>query len=339
MLIISSVLSSSAFALEDVLGEMESKVHEITEKLNPKSIIDLFTSNLFSFAKDLRISFGLCLTTILISSVFCIIKSSLGDSDNLFNLISSCLIILTVYSPITACFTRVQEHIEAICGFMISLIPTCVMLHTSSGNTLSAAFMSSGSATFITLIQTISISVIIPLIKASLCVMTVNTICQNTNLSSMASTLKNISLWITGLCFTLFTGVLSLQSILQSGADNLAVKGLKYGAAKLIPIAGGMISESMKTVITGVGYIKSVTGISGIIFIIYALVPPICFIIMTKLYLSMLSFASKLTDGNGIHGFLDFANSIINILLAVLLSCSVSFIIILTIFIKSTVSL
>ena len=332
-------MSLTAGSLELDFNEIKEKSQEAIEKLNPQNIIDLFTSNLSSYSKSLAVSFCSCLAIILISSLFSIIKSSFSESENLFEMISCCLIILVVFSPITACFIKVQEHIEAICGFMLSLIPTCVLLHTASGNTFSAALMSSGTGTVITLLQTVSVSLILPLTKASISLITVNAICKNSNISSLSSTLKNISLWITGLCFTLFSGILSLQSILQSGADNLTMKGLKYGAAKLIPIAGGMVSESMKTVISGVGYIKNATGVSGIIFIVYALIPPLCYILLTKFYLTVLSFAAKITDTNFASGFLDSINSTINILLAVLLSCSVSLIIILTIFMKSTVSI
>lgn len=338
-LILILFLSTSAFALEDLVSEAVNKTAVILEKLKPENILGLLTSNLISFSKSLVVSFGLCLGVILISSVFSVLKVSFSDSENLFEIISCCLTIIIVFSPLAECFIKVQEHIEAICGFMISLTPTCVLLHTASGNTLSASLMSSATNGIITLLETLSVSLILPLAKATLTLTTANSICKNPHLTAINNTARNICLWITGLSFTLFTGILSLQSILQSGADNLAMKGLKYGAAKLIPIAGSMISESMKTVVTGVGYIKSVTGISGIIFIIYALIPPLCFILLTKLYLSLLSTASKICDTNTFSGFFDSANGIVNILLSVLLSISVSLIIILSIFIKTTVSI
>ncbi len=339
VILFGGMLSVDVFSLSTRISEFQDKANEIMGRLSPQSIIDLFTSNISSFFRQSAVSFFGCICIILISSVFSVLKSGKADGNDLFELISCCLIILSVFSPITGCFIKVQEHIEAICGFMISLIPACVVLHTASGNTFSASLMSYGTGTIITLLQTISVTIIIPISKASLSLTAVNTIAKNSNLSGISSSLKNTGLWITGLSFTIFTGILSLQSILQAGADNLTMRGLKYGAAKLIPIAGGMISESLKTVITSVGYIKSVTGISGIIFIVYALIPPLCFIMITKIYLAVLSMAARVSNLKYISEFLDASNGIINILLALLLSSSVCLIIILSIFIKSTVSI
>ena len=338
-ILLAILLSLSTPALENKLIEIKDKAAKAMETLSFEKIIELFTSNILKFSKQLTKSFSLCVGVILVGSVFSIIKPSFCDSENLFELFSGAFVVLSVFSPLISCFIKTQEHIESICGFMVTLIPTCVLLHTASGNTLSAALMSSATGSVITIFQTVSVSAIIPLTKAYISIVTANTLCRNSNLASLSCIIKNICLWITGLSFTLFTGILSLQSILQSGADTLAMKGLKYGAARLIPIAGSMVSESMKTVLSGVGYIKSVTGISGIIFIIYALIPPLCFILMTKLYLSLLSYFAKLADSHHVTYFLQACESTANILLSLLLSCSVSLIIILTIFIKTTTQL
>ena len=333
------LLSYPALALDDMIADATNKATEIMEQLSTKKLVELITANLVSFSKSLMHSFVSGLSIILISSFFGVIKTGFSKNNDLFELVSVCAAVIIVFSPINACFSKVQEHIEAICGFMISLIPTCVMLHTASGNTLSAALMSQTTSTVITIHEMLSVSLILPLSKSLFTLCSVNTILKNQHITSITNAIKSLCLWAIGLSFTLFTGILSLQSILQSGADNLTMKGLKYGAAKLIPIAGGMISESMKTVITCVGYIKSVTGVAGIVFILYALIPPLCFIILFKIYLSLLSASAKVCNTNHLASFLDTTNNIINILLAALLNISVSLVIILSIFIKSTVSI
>lgn len=333
------ILPVSAESLSETVKHYQNKATELTESISIQKIGDFLLSNIISHSKELSKSFFIALSVIVISSLFTVIKSNFKMKSDTFELITCCVITLIVFSPLTSCFIKVQEHIESICGFMTSLIPTCVMLHSASGNSLSAAFMATGTATVISLLQTIATAFTLPLTKAMISVTAVNTICKNTNLSSLSKTLKSICLWITGLSFTLFTGILSMQSVLQAGADNLTLKGLKFSAAKLIPIAGGLVSESMKAVINSIGFIKSVTGFSGIIFIIYAVIPPLCFILMTKIYFIILSAFAKTAQSDNISCFLEAMSGIIDILLAVLISCSVALIIILTLFINSTVTL
>ncbi len=167
----------------------------------------------------------------------------------------------------------------------------------------------------------------------------INALCKRADLSGFISFIKSFCLWVTGLAFTLFTGILSLQTILQSGADNLTLKGIKYGASRLIPIAGGMLSESMKTVIASMNYIKSVSGISGIVFIIYTVLPPICAILAAKMMFGILSAVSRSCSCKDVSSFTDGISSCLNLLSALIIGCSVSFIILLTVFIKTVVLL
>ena len=117
------------------------------------------------------------------------------------------------------------------------------------------------------------------------------------------------------------------------------MKGLRYSASKLIPIAGGLISDSMRTVISSVGFIKSASGIGGIIFIIYTIIPPICALIMTKLLFSLTSAFAKAVDAKGFSGICEGICNVLNILSALMLSLGAAFIIMLTLFIKTAVTL
>lgn len=332
-------ITTNAEGYLDKIEEYKAQAQDMISKLSFNNIIKLITSNLSYYLKNLVSAFGLSAATLIISIVFSSMSTSDGRYLQIFELVSKCFIIISVFPPVILCFQKVTEHIEALCGFMLSFIPTAVMLHTASGNTLSAALMSSAGQSAITVLQIVSVSAIIPLIKANCSVVTVNILCKKANLSGITSLFKSVSMWITGLYFTLFSGIMSVLSLLQSSADSLAMKGLKYSAAKLIPIAGSMVSESMKTVITSIGFIKSVTGAAGIVFIIYTIIPPICLLLITKLYLSILSALSKATSNEGFSGYFDGISSCLNLLLALLISCSVSFIIMLALFMKTNVSI
>ena len=226
-----------------------------------------------------------------------------------------------------------------MCAFMISFAPTSALLHSASGNTLTAASYSASTSASVAFLEFLSISVILPCIKAVCSMAAVGSLVKKTNLSGISKMIKSFCLWASGLSFTLFTGIISLSSLMQSSADTLTMKGLKFGAARFIPIAGGMVSESMKTVIASVSFLKSITGISGIVFIIYTVLPPICAILGAKLFFGILSALAKATNQNFAAIYIDEIYSCINILAALLIGCSLSFIILLSVFIKTTVAL
>ena len=298
------------------LDDISNSAQQLIEKLDGNYILNLFLSGIPDFFKEISVSFGISLTIIIITTLFSTIKENLSVGDNIFETISSILIVLSTISPITMCFLKVQEHLSQMCAYMLAFVPIGSVLHASSGNTITASTTATAITLTVTILEIVSVSVILPCIRMIYAISGANTICNKINL----------------------TGIVSLKSILGTGADNLAMKGLKYSASRFIPIAGGMMSDSMKMVISGISLLKSVTGITGILFIIYAVIPPLCAILTTKLYLGFLAAFSK-TINQKCSSYFDELSSCTNILSALLIGCSVSFIIIFAVFIKSTVTL
>lgn len=320
------------------INDLIKKAEELSESLDSKHLLDMLVSGLFSAISDLSSSFTLCFCLLTAGIVFSALKESFNEGESIFEFISCCIMVIAVSAPLTVCIDKASGYIESMCAFMLSLIPTMIMLYSACGSTVTAAFSSALLPFTVSSIQTVSCAVVLPLIKSACTLTTVNAICKKTNFTSFISLIKSACLWITGLCFTLFTGILSLKSQLGSGADTLTLKGLKYGASRFIPIAGGMVSESMGTVITSVSLIKSVTGISGILVILYALIPPVTVCLATKFCFTALSCYAKSTCQETAASLLDSLCGIINILLALVIGCAVSLMVVLAIFIKTKIS-
>lgn len=316
-----------------------TKAQEICEKLDLKLIINALFSDMISFSKEVFAAFCICMCILVITSVFNILKTSFGKSFDILDCLTSTLLILYSYRIFALCFDKVQSHITSLCGLMVSFVPVQTALYASSGATLTASASSSAGSLSISIIELISCSVIIPLIKVIFTVNTINVLCRDMNFSGISSFLKSLVLWVTGLSFTLLSGVLALQTTLNIAADSLMLKGIRFGASRLIPIAGGLISESLRTVLSSVSYIKNVTGIAGIILIIYSIIPAFSAVIISKILFSLLGAFSKVTNNTFISSFTDGVGACINILCALLSGCAVAFIIMLTLFIKTTVSL
>ena len=145
-------------------------------------------------------------------------------------------------------------------------------------------------------------------------------------------------MWGAGLIMTLFCGILSIQTHISCGADTLALKGVKFTAARLIPVAGGMISESLKTVLAGVSFIRGISGAAGIAFILYSVIPPIAAVLVLKLICIIGSMCAKIMGISPQCSYLEALHGTLNLLFAVLMCCAASFIIMLAIFMKTAVS-
>ena len=69
---------------------------------------------------------------------------------------------------------------------------------------------------------------------------------------TLFAALKNIVLWITGLTMAAFVGALKVQGMLGSTFDSAAVRTVRFAFDKMVPGAGGGISDSMDAVLSSV---------------------------------------------------------------------------------------
>ena len=321
----------------DIFSDLEEKTKKLKEYLSFEYYINLFLSQLPKAFSQISKSFYSCTFIIIVSIIFSAIKENLKVDLEIFNKISTSLLVLCLFSPTALCFEKASSHLSAMCAYMISFTPTALLLHSFSGATITASFMSQSLPIAISILEFICIFTVLPTLKCLFSLTAINSLIKKSNLEGLCDFLKGFCLWFSGLCFTLFTGIISLQNILGSSADNLTMKGLKYGASRFIPIAGGLVSESMKSVLESVSYLKSTTGIAGIIFIIYTVIPPLCTVLIMKAFLWCLCFISKATGQEEKAKLLSCYNSCYNLLLALIIGCSTAFIIMFGVFMKTTV--
>jgi hypothetical protein len=167
----------------------------------------------------------------------------------------------------------------------------------------------------------------------------VSALSSSIDLSGVINFVKSFCTWGLGVLFAVFGGVHSVAVKISSGADTLAVRGIRFTAARLIPVAGNMLSESLGTVVSGINVIKGASGGLGIAFILYSLIPAVCAVFNVKLIILSAAFCSKLMGQRKHTGFLEGINSALNILLAVCLFSSVSGILIFAVFINTTAAI
>lgn len=318
---------------------VSQKHSEILEKLNPKSIISdifsLFKQNFRSLASPFFCIMGI----IILSGLFGCMSQSFGKNETSFDFISLVVVILFIILPLDRCTVIVGDACKKMCGFMISFVPSMTALYTSSGCT-STALASSAVCSFgISALQLIASYFVIPAFRVCVALLCAMSICKGFDISGVFSFFKTLSFWCLGLIMTLFCGILSIQTQITTSADTLAIKGVKFSFSRLVPVAGGMISDSLKTVMSGAVYLKGISGGAGILYILYAALPPLCCIGAIKLILTLCGMCAKMTNQKSQSTLLDGLSSLMNLLFSACLCCSLSFIIVLTIFMKCSVDL
>ena len=240
-------------------------------------------------------------------------------------------VAVALLNPIYSVITASVETLKGCSYFMVAFIPVFATIIAASGKPLTSASMSAVllmAANFVTYIANFTV---IPLMSSHLSLSiasSVSPLLQNTNL---ANTIKKISLWVMGFISTLFIGILSIQTVVNSSADTLGVKTAKFIVGSTVPVAGGVLAEAITTVTASLNLLKSSVGIWGVLVCALTFLPLIVELLLWRVCLWGLAFFGDTFSLTKISNLLKSVDSVLSVLVGIVLLSVAMFIISLTV--------
>lgn len=208
-------------------------------------------------------------------------------------------------------------------GFLAAAVPVYTGLLLLSGST--AAGTTYGALTLAAAngITALSGQVFVPLLRAFLALTTVSSATAH-GLERFTEKLYKCVKWVLTLTVSVFTGILSLQTLLSARADAVTGKAVKMVASSAIPIIGGAFSDALAVLSTGVGTVKSGTGAFGILAALLILLPLGVRICIWMMICEVTSFTAEIISLRSVGSFMNGCSTALKMLLALLFSAGMA---------------
>lgn len=319
-------------------GETSSKA--LIEALESRNILALLSDMvkkelLFS----VRLFAELC-GLLLLSSVFGALCRSFS-SDTLSGVMRFCSGTVIFSSVIY----MQQEHLRSVelffgrlTGLMTAMIPITGTVWAMGGNLSTASTGTSALYLLVGICERICAKSVVPVCCVFTALALCNTLSPEMGLRGLSGALRKIYTFSLGLIMTLLTASLSAQTTLTAAADSTAARAARLVSANIIPVVGGSVGETLRTVATGVRYLKSVVGLWGIVFIALMVLPIFMSLVLTRLVFLLGSGVADMLGCETEGRLLSELGGVYAIMVAVVAMSSVMFIFALTIFSKSVIA-
>lgn len=302
------------------------------QELNSMSFFDIFGSIMNTIQQQsvtplncvLKIM-GVVMLVALINSV----KSSLGSSSltAVLNSVATLTVSIILIQPVCQTIEYSTTIIKLSADFMLIFIPVMAGIMLTMGQSLQAA----GSYTMVmgagTAVSQISNNILVPLLNTFLGISVVSGISQRVNLNGFCELINKVLKWVLTFTMSVFTAILTMQSIISSSADSAGVKATRFAISSFVPLVGGALSEAYQTVRGCMGMLKSGVGVFAILATGTIYLPAI---ISCLLWLAAINIAIALAgvfDMGDIIKLLKSVTTVINSLIAILLCCMIIFIV------------
>ena len=137
---------------------------------------------------------------------------------------------------------------------------------------------------------------------------------------------------------TLLIASLSSQTVLSAASDSAGVRAARLVSSTAIPIVGGSVGDTLRTVASGVSYLKTVVGVGGIVFVIILVLPILISLILTRVVFLLTSGVADMLGCETEGKLLSELGSVWGTMIAVVAMCSVMFILALVVFVRIAVA-
>ncbi len=292
-------------------------------------ILDFFKNGTNEFKGALAVN----IAVLLLWAVFGTFSDgavALGGVNTAF----TAILTLSITVPVLRLITSVSAAIKACGMFMLSFIPVFCGITAASGNMQAAA----GGSTLLLMAAEVTVQIIafiiVPIASAELALAISGVLSEVSPALRLSTSLKKATGYIMTLTFTVFLGLLSVQTAINSAADSVSLKTVKFMVGSFVPVAGSALSETISTLGSSVKILQSGVGVYGIFAVLFTVLPVAAQLILWRLTFWAGKTASDMLGvpmGSKIIGAVD---STAALLLGVLLFVGALFIIALAVLLK-----
>lgn len=235
-------------------------------------LLNVFGKEIISVLKSSILIFIIIVILAVIDSLQIEEKSDVSQIAKLVCFLAIATISISEFTRVLLDFKTVITNITTLMQ-IISPFLVAVLIATGAINTVGIIqplllFLAS-------LIGFIINYVVVPLISLSVAFNVISRISDDIKLNKMSKILNSSGLWIIGVIFTVFLGILSLESSLSASVDTLTVKTTQAAVSNFVPVVGKFFSDSFETVVGATKIISRVGGILGVIVVILVVITPV----------------------------------------------------------------
>ena len=239
-----------------------------------------------------------------------------------FSLMITFVITVTIFGAGFGTIESTVSYFETLNAFTSATVPLMGSLYVMGGNAAAAVATSAGLSLFMTVLEEVVGRSIVPFCGICLALALIGACDGAPRLSSVLASLKKNYTLVLSFLMMLLLAMLSAQTVLGASQDTLAMRSAKFAAGSLIPVVGGSVSELLRSVSAGVGYMRSAVGICGVLLLLLLMLPTLIELLLARATWQICSFFAEILGCDGERRLLDEFASINGYLLAAVAICS-----------------
>ena len=223
-------------------------------------------------------------------------------------------------SMLVGCVNTARQAIETLNALFETLTPLLVTLLTGIGGIQSSNLLSPVMAGLTGSVFWLINVVVFPAILAAAVLSLSSNISSTIKLNKMSSLIQSGVKWMLGIVMIVFLGITAIKGLTGAALDGLTFKTAKFTVDKMVPIIGGMFSDTLDTLMACGLIVKNAVGVVGLIMLAGAMLAPLASLMVNLFLFRFAAAVAEPFAHSGCVKMLESLGEIVLLLLVTLLA-------------------
>ena len=284
-----------------------------------QKIFSVFTGKMKNPLKG----FASAVSVVLLCALLDGMKLSFGEKPlgGVIGTAGALCICTLIVQPVVACISDAADLLKAASGFLLACVPVLSGIMAAAGQSASAGVYHMLVTAAGTAVSYFASSLLVPMMSLFLGLSVVSAVCPGITLEGFCGVLNKTVKWLMGLGMTLFTGLVTMHTVVAASADSARVRAAKFVVGSFVPVVGSALGEALNTVTACVKTLKAGVGAFGLLAGLFLFLPVLAECLLWVLTLRLCSGVGEIFGLGGVTNLLKACADVMSTLCAVILCC------------------
>jgi len=215
-----------------------------------------------------------CTALIGISLLLSCARMIPGAPEKVLDLAGIVSVGVILLGPSGSMIRLAADTVDELSQYGKLLFPVLTAAMAAQGGTAASASIYAGTLAFDAVLSALISGVIVPMIYLYLCLATLSAATGQEMIGKMKAFMKWLMTWCLKIVLYVFTGYMGITGVVSGSADAAALKATKLAISGMVPVVGGILSDTSEAILVGAGVMKSAVGIYGLLAVIAVWIGP-----------------------------------------------------------------
>lgn len=216
---------------------------------------------------------AVCAKLIVMIMILALVKV-IWNGGRILELIGTVAVSCILLNSSTTLVSLAAETVRQISDYGKLIVPMMASALAGEGGITTAATLYTGTVVFDTVLSSLISNLLIPLVYVYLVLSVGGQATGEKALTSIRDFVKWLMTWTLKIILYVFTGYMGITKVISGSADAASLKAAKISISGMVPVVGGIISDTSEAILISAQLVKNSLGVFGLLAIAAMWVEP-----------------------------------------------------------------